>query len=62
MQSLILFRTSDLDPERSYLFGSHPHGLLCAGAFCTFATEAMNFSSIFPGLQSRLLTIRSLFW
>jgi hypothetical protein len=42
-------KTVDLDPNRSYLFGSHPHGLLCAGAFCAFATDALNFTELFPG-------------
>ena len=45
--------TDQQDPNRSYLFGSHPHGLLCSGAFCAFATDALNFSQVFPGLKSR---------
>lgn len=50
-----LVKTAELDPSRSYLLGSHPHGVLCAGAFCTFATEAMNFSKHFPGTIKQLL-------
>jgi hypothetical protein len=45
------------DPNRSYLFGSHPHGLLCSGAFCAFATDALNFSKVFPGLTSRWVKV-----
>jgi 2-acylglycerol O-acyltransferase 2 len=41
------------DPNRSYLFGSHPHGLLCSGAFGAFATDALNFTQMFPGLTPR---------
>ena len=32
-------KTADLDPSRSYLLGSHPHGVLCSGAVSAFATE-----------------------
>ena len=47
------------DPNRSYLIGSHPHGLLCSGAFCAFATDALDFNKLFPGLTPRyLFTLR----
>jgi hypothetical protein len=26
--------------------GSHPHGLLCAGAFSAFATDWLNFKEV----------------
>ena len=32
-------KTADLDPSRSYLLGSHPHGVLCSGAVSAFATD-----------------------
>ena len=34
-------KTADLDPSRSYLLGSHPHGVLCSGAVSAFATEGI---------------------
>lgn len=56
-----LIKTVDLDPSKTYLFGNHPHGVLCAGAFCCFGTEAVGFSKLFPGLTPRLLTLRGQF-
>ena len=56
-----LVKTAELSPEKSYLFGNHPHGVLCAGAFCSFATEAAGFSKLFPGLTARLLTLKGQF-
>ena len=46
-----LAKTAELDPNKSYLLGSHPHGLLCAGAFCAFATDALDFTKVFPGMK-----------
>ncbi|NXV56937.1 MOGT2 acyltransferase, partial [Molothrus ater] len=52
-----LIRTVPLDPGRNYVFGFHPHGVLAAGAFGNFCTEATGFGRLFPGLQPRLLTL-----
>jgi len=52
-----LVKTKSLDPTKNYLFGSHPHGVLCSGAFGAFATEGANVSQIFPGIQTHLLTL-----
>lgn len=52
-----LTRTVELDPERNYIFGYHPHGIISMGALCNFATEATGFSSLFPGIDIRLLTL-----
>ncbi len=46
---MTLVKTADLDPDKSYLFGFHPHGVISISAFCTFATEALGFSRTFPG-------------
>ncbi len=35
-----LIKTSDLDPNKNYVFGYHPHGVISMGAFGSFATEA----------------------
>jgi len=53
-----LVRTHDLDPEKSYLLGYHPHGVLGYGAIAAFATDALKFSEAFPGLTARLITLR----
>ncbi|XP_071401665.1 2-acylglycerol O-acyltransferase 2-B-like [Centroberyx affinis] len=55
-----LVKTADLDPRKNYIFGFHPHGVLVAGAFGNFCTEATGFSGLFPGLKSHLLMLP--FW
>lgn len=50
----------DLDPKRNYLFGFHPHGVLVAGGFGNFCTEASGFATLFPGLTPYLLLLP--FW
>ena len=52
-----LIKTEELEPSKNYVFGYHPHGILCAGAFCNFATEATDFSGIFPGITPHLLPL-----
>ncbi|XP_060690205.1 2-acylglycerol O-acyltransferase 1-like [Hemiscyllium ocellatum] len=49
-----LVKTTDLDPQYNYLFGYHPHGVLVAGAFGNFCSEATGFQKLFPGLTSYL--------
>ncbi|TKS93357.1 2-acylglycerol O-acyltransferase 2-A [Collichthys lucidus] len=55
-----LVKTVDLDPKKNYIFGFHPHGVLVAGGFGNFCTEATGFSRLFPGLKSHLLMLP--FW
>uniref|UniRef100_A0A665TN66 Acyltransferase n=1 Tax=Echeneis naucrates TaxID=173247 RepID=A0A665TN66_ECHNA len=57
---LKLIKTVDLHPERNYIFGFHPHGVLVAGGFGNFCTEATGFSRLFPGLKPHLLMLP--FW
>lgn len=52
-----MIKTTELDPQQNYIFGYHPHGILCAGAFCCFATEATDFSQVFPGITPHLLPL-----
>jgi 2-acylglycerol O-acyltransferase 2 len=56
-----LHRTTELPPTRKYLFGYHPHGIISHGAFAAFATEALGFSQLFPGITNTLLTLDSNF-
>ncbi|CAF4774176.1 unnamed protein product, partial [Rotaria magnacalcarata] len=56
-----LHKTCDLPPDRPYLFGCHPHGIISLGAFCNFATEATGFEEKFPGINLRLLTLKANF-
>lgn len=55
-----LLKTVDLDSKKNYIFGFHPHGVLVAGGFGNFCTEATGFSVQFPGLRPHLLMLP--FW
>ena len=56
-----LHRTVELEPTRKYIFGYHPHGIISHGAFAAFATEALGFSELYPGITNTLLTLDSNF-
>ncbi|XP_068103746.1 diacylglycerol O-acyltransferase 2-like isoform X2 [Hyperolius riggenbachi] len=56
-----LVKTHNLVPGRNYIIGSHPHGILCIGAFCNFVTESTGFSQKFPGIRPHLATLAGLF-
>ena len=56
-----LHRSAPLAPTRKYIFGYHPHGIISHGAFAAFATEALGFSQLFPGITNTLLTLDSNF-
>ena len=54
---LKLIKTVELEPSKNYIFGYHPHGILCAGAFACFGTEATDWAGIFPGITPHLLPL-----
>ncbi|CEQ38705.1 SPOSA6832_00150 [Sporobolomyces salmonicolor] len=54
-------QTADLPPDRKYVFGYHPHGVIGMGAIANFGTDATGFSRLFPGLKPHLLTLASNF-
>lgn len=56
-----LHRSHVLEPTRKYIFGYHPHGIISHGAFAAFATEALGFGQLFPGITNTLLTLDSNF-
>lgn len=56
-----LHRTQELPATRKYIFGYHPHGIISHGAFAAFATEALGFSQLFPGITNTILTLDSNF-
>ena len=56
-----LVKTVDLEATRNYLFCAHPHGIASYGIGLSFGSEALNFSTTFPGLRTRLMTL-SLFF
>ncbi|GAA5923466.1 diacylglycerol O-acyltransferase [Sporobolomyces koalae] len=56
-----LIKTAELPPDRKYVFGYHPHGVIGMGAIANFGTDATGFSRLFPGLKPHLLTLASNF-
>lgn len=56
-----LHKTYDLPPDRRYIFGYHPHGIISHGAWTAFSTNALGFSAKFPGITNTLLTLESNF-
>uniref|UniRef100_A0A3B3UXD1 Acyltransferase n=1 Tax=Poecilia latipinna TaxID=48699 RepID=A0A3B3UXD1_9TELE len=56
-----LVKTADLSPNKNYILGSHPHGIMCAGAFACFSTESCGFAETFPGVKSTLAILAGLF-
>ncbi|NXP29698.1 MOGT2 acyltransferase, partial [Scytalopus superciliaris] len=54
---ITLVKTAELDPRQNYLLGFHPHGVLAAGAFLNFCTEASGFSTLFPGITPHLMML-----
>lgn len=57
-----LVKTSDLDPNENYIMALSPHGVMCFGAMANFGTEANEFSKMFPGLTSHLITLNGQFY
>lgn len=56
-----MIKTAELDPNKNYILGYHPHGIMCYGAFSCFATEGTDFSQKFPGIVPRILTLEGQF-
>ena len=52
-----LVKTVDLDPDGNYVFGAHPHGIICFSWFGNFASEATGVSKVFPGIKFHLMTL-----
>ncbi|GBP48083.1 2-acylglycerol O-acyltransferase 2 [Eumeta japonica] len=54
---LNLVKKHDLDPSRNYLFACFPHGVVSSSAFGAFATNALDFNRIFPGMTCNMITL-----
>lgn len=54
---LKLVKTVDLDPTKSYLFISVPHGILSMGVLGSFGTDVLGCKKLFPGLDIRTITL-----
>lgn len=54
-------KTVDLNPNKNYILGYHPHGIMSAGAFATFGTDSCGFMEVFPGVKPTLAVLAGLF-
>ncbi|KAL0833004.1 hypothetical protein ABMA28_001124 [Loxostege sticticalis] len=52
-----LIKTAELDPSKNYLFACFPHGVVSSGAFGAFATNALDFYKVFPGMTCNMITL-----
>jgi len=52
-----LVKTANLNKNKNYLIGSHPHGICSAGTFGAFGTEGAGFSTKYPGISPYLHTL-----
>ncbi|ORX86660.1 diacylglycerol acyltransferase [Anaeromyces robustus] len=57
-----LHKSANLDSNKQYLFGYHPHGIVCISSNIAFSSEALSISKVFPGINIRLATIPINFW
>ncbi|XP_067348152.1 2-acylglycerol O-acyltransferase 3b isoform X2 [Channa argus] len=56
-----LVKTAELNPNKNYILGYHPHGIMSAGAFSCFSTESCGFAEEFPGVRPCLVILAGLF-
>ncbi|KAJ3029769.1 UNVERIFIED_CONTAM: Diacylglycerol O-acyltransferase 2 [Siphonaria sp. JEL0065] len=52
-----LHKTAELPTDRPYIFGYHPHGVICVGCAMSFGTEALGVSKKFPGIKIHPATL-----
>ena len=59
---ITLVKTADLDPERNYIFGYHPHGFMPDGLMISFGTNQLGFEQTFPGISPHIGSHSSRFY
>ena len=52
-----LVKTTDLDPNKLYLFCTFPHGILSLGVYGAFATDIISCRELFPGVEFRIAVL-----
>lgn len=52
-----LHKTADLPPDKAYIFGQHPHGILAFGTWLGFGVDALGFPELFPGVDVHVTTL-----
>ncbi|XP_040570347.1 2-acylglycerol O-acyltransferase 1 isoform X2 [Lepeophtheirus salmonis] len=56
-----VIKTTDLDPNKGYLLGSHPHGFMASGVFAAFGTNDKDLIDIYPNIKSRVIATSGIF-
>ena len=56
-----LVKTTDLDPNKSYLFCNFPHGIICFGVYGAFGTDFGGFKKLFPGIEVNVIILEQFF-
>ncbi|XP_061753658.1 2-acylglycerol O-acyltransferase 3b isoform X1 [Nerophis ophidion] len=56
-----LVKTAELSPNKNYILGCHPHGIMSMGAFGCFTTGCCGFAEAFPGMRATLAILAGLF-
>jgi len=57
-----MIKTVEIESNRSYVFGYHPHGVISMGALVNFGTFASDFDKMYPGVNVHLLTLAGNFY
>ncbi|XP_046918376.2 2-acylglycerol O-acyltransferase 2-A [Dermatophagoides farinae] len=59
-----LIRTTalPLSADRNYIFACHPHGIFSIATVHSLTTDGQQFSRLFPGLDSHMVTVSQQFW
>ncbi|KAK9302953.1 hypothetical protein QLX08_005219 [Tetragonisca angustula] len=52
-----LVKTTDLDPNKLYLFCNFPHGIFASGVYGAFGTDAAGYSELFPGIDITIVIL-----
>ncbi|CAI4225195.1 unnamed protein product [Auanema sp. JU1783] len=57
-----LHKTEELDSEKNYIIGYHPHGIISMSAFINFGTNGTGILESFPNINFHLCTLVGQFW
>ncbi|KAK7089933.1 2-acylglycerol O-acyltransferase 2-like [Littorina saxatilis] len=58
---ITIVKTADYHPSKNYIFGLHPHGIMCHSHFCNMGTEGTGFSKLFPAIKPYLCVLAGQF-
>ncbi|XP_043509158.1 diacylglycerol O-acyltransferase 1-like [Frieseomelitta varia] len=56
-----LVKTTDLNPNKLYLFCNFPHGMFSAGVYFAFGTDCAGYRELFPGIDITVVALEKHF-